>query len=46
MRKKVKIHEYAKKLLVGTRTIREVAKFLGNLSASLKAVTYGRLFYR
>ena len=44
--KKVKIHEYAKKLLVGTPTIREVAKFLGNLSASFEAVTYGRLFYR
>ena len=42
---KVKIHEYAKKLLVGTTTIREVAKFLGNLSASFEAVTYGRLFY-
>ena len=27
--KKVEIHEYAKKLLVGTPTIREVAKFLG-----------------
>ena len=33
-------------LLVGTPTIREVAKFLGNLSASFEAVTYGRLFYR
>ena len=44
--KKVKIHEYAKKLLVGTPIIREVAKFLGNLSASFEAVTYGRLFYR
>ena len=42
---KVKIHEYAKKLLVGTTTIREVAKFLGNLSASFEAVTCGRLFY-
>ena len=44
--KKVKIHEYAKKLLVDTPTIREVAKFLGNLSASFEAFTYGRLFYR
>ena len=44
--KKVKIHEYAKRLLVGTPTIREVAKFLGNLSAPFEAVTYGRLFYR
>ena len=33
-------------MLVGTPTIREVAKFLGNLSASFEAVTYGRLFYR
>ena len=33
-------------LLVGTPAIREVAKFLGNLSASFEAVTYGRLFYR
>ena len=44
--KKVKIHEYAKKLLVDTPNIREVAKFLGNLATSLEAVTYGRLFYR
>ena len=44
--KKVKIHEYAKKLLVGTPTVSEVAKFLGNFSASFEAVTYGRLFYR
>ena len=35
-----------KKLLVGTLTVREAAKFLGNLSASFEAVTYGRLFYR
>ena len=35
-----------KKLLVGTPTIREVAKFLRNLLASFEAVTYGRLFYR
>ena len=43
----VKIHEYAKKkLLAGTPTIREVAKFLGNLSASFEAVTHGILFYR
>ena len=33
-------------MLVDTPTIREVAKFLGNLSASFEAVTYGRLFYR
>ena len=39
-KKKVKIHKYAKKLLVGTPTIREVTKFLGNLSASFEAVTY------
>ena len=32
-------------MLVSTPTIREVAKFLGNL-ASFEAVTYGRLFYR
>ena len=44
--KKVKIHEYAKKLLVGIPTMREVAKFLGNLSALFEAVTYGRLYYR
>ena len=35
-----------KKLLVGTPTIREIAKFLENLAASFEAVTYGRLFYR
>ena len=39
-------NEYAKKLLVGTPTIREVAKFLRNLLASFEAVTYRRLFYR
>ena len=44
--KKLKIHEYAKKLLLGTPTIREVAKFLGNLAASFETLTYGRLFYR
>ena len=43
--KNVKIHEYPKKLLVGTPTIREVAKLLENLSASFEAVTYGKLFY-
>ena len=46
MRKKIKIYEYVQKLLVGTPIIREVAKFLGNLSASFEAVTYARLFYR
>ena len=45
-KKKLKIHEYAKKLLVGTPTVREVAKVLGNLAASFEAVTDGRLFYR
>ena len=45
-KKKVKIHKYAKKLLAGTPIIREVTKFLGNLSASFEAVTYGRLLYR
>ena len=35
-----------KKLLVGTPTIREVAKFLRNLLESFEAVTYRRLFYR
>ena len=44
--KKVKIHEFAKKLLLGTPTITEVAKFLGNLAASSEIVTYGKLFYR
>ena len=44
--KKVKIHEYAKKLLVGTPTTREVAKLLGHLSSSFEAVTYGRLSQR
>ena len=39
-------NEYAKKLLVGTPTIREVAKFLRNLLESFEAVTYRRLFYR
>ena len=43
--KKVKIDEYAKKLLARTPTFREVSKFLANLSASFEAVTYGRLFY-
>ena len=33
-------------MLVGTPTIREVSKFLGNLSASFEAVMYGRLFYK
>ena len=34
-------------MLVGTPTIREIAKFLENLAASFEAaVTYGRLFYR
>ena len=33
-------------MLVGTPTIKKVAKFLGSLSASFEAVTYGRLFYR
>ena len=42
--KKVKIHEYAKKLLVGTPSITEIVKFLGNLSSSFESVTYGRLF--
>ena len=42
--KKVKIHEYAKKLLVGTPSITQIVKFLGNLSASFESVTYGRLF--
>ena len=45
-KKKLKIHEYAKKLLVGTPTVREVAKVLGNVAASFEAVTDGRLFYR
>ena len=44
--KNVQIHEYAKRLLVGTPTMREVTKFLGHLSASFGAVTYGRLFHR
>ena len=44
--KKVKIHEYAKKLLLGTPTITEVAKFLGSLAASSEIVTYGKVFYR
>ena len=39
-------NKWKKKLLVGTPTIREVVKFLGNLSASFEAVTYGRSFYR
>ena len=44
--KKFKVHEYVKKFLVGTPTVREVAKFLGNLSALFEAVAYGRLLYR
>ena len=44
--KKLKIHEYAKTLLVGTPTISVVAKFLGHLPASFEAVTYERLFHR
>ena len=37
--KKLKIHEYAKKLLVGTPTIREVGTFLGNSAVSFESVT-------
>ena len=37
--KKLKIHEYAKKLLVGTPTIREAGKFLGNSAVSFESVT-------
>ena len=42
--KKFKIHEYAKKLLIDSPTIREVAIFLENLAASFEAVTYGRYY--
>ena len=42
--KKFKIHEYAKKLLVDSPTIREVAIFLENLAGWFETVTYGRYF--
>ena len=32
--------------LAHTGTIRELAKLIGNLVASIEAVPYGRLFYR
>ena len=32
--------------LAHTLTIRELAKLIGNLVASMEAVPYGRLFYR
>ena len=32
--------------LAHTLTIRELAKLIGNLIASMEAVPYGRLFYR
>ena len=32
--------------LTHTLTIRELAKLIGNLVASMEAVSYGRLFYR
>ena len=44
--KKVKIYNFAKKLLLCTPAIKEVAKLFGNLAASFEAVTYERLFHR